>query len=208
MGCPSIQDGENLPPWCAVSTRARRVALEAVAHEAATLMVVTLAGALVLGCSGPPGEGRTLGTDLGTFQVAATEAGNDCGLNALGSAPELSFDVELARADTELFWEGRVPGTIGADLAFVFIASIDVELRPARGALAGCRVVRDDEITGDLRPNGSGELTSFTGQMRFDFAATPESTCSPEDLGAAQLSRLPCGMSYTLDAQRTRAPGP
>ncbi len=168
------------------------------------LGAVAVGGALV-GCSGTPGTGRTLGTDLGTFRVDATQAANDCGPNAVGSEPELVFDVELARADTELFWDGR-GGTLGPDLEFELEVSLDVELRPARGALAGCTVVRDDRIVGDLRPDAAGALSTFTGEMRFDFAATPESTCTLEELGSAQLSRLPCGMSYTLDGQRTRAP--
>jgi hypothetical protein len=200
---PSTRDGEHLPHDGRPHEGARRFALRAMPIEA-----VALVGALMLGCSGPPGKGRTLGTDLGTFLVDATEATNDCGPNALGSSPELAFDVELARADSELFWDGRVAGTIGADLDFELSARIDVELRPARAALPGCSVVRDDQITGDLRPDEAGALTAFTGQMRFDFAATPESSCTLEELGLAQLSRLPCGMRYTLSAQRTRAPTP
>jgi hypothetical protein len=193
---PSCGDGERSLRRGRPRTSGRRSALAALA----------IVGAL--GCSGPPGAGRTLGTDLGTFQVDATETANDCGPNALGSAPDFDFDVELARADGELFWDGRVGGTLGADLEFELSARVDVELRPTRGAVAGCSVVRSDRITGDLRPDGAGALTAFTGQMRFDFSATPESACTLEELGLAQLSRLPCGMSYTLRGQRTRAPMP
>src|SRR5690606_22347088 len=87
-----------------------------------------------LGCSGPPSAGRTLGADLGTFSVDAAQGENDCGAGALGSQPEFVFDVELARADTELFWDGRVGGRLGPALDFEFAANVSVELRPARGA--------------------------------------------------------------------------
>ena len=176
--------------------------------NAAAKVGALLLGALQVGCSGPPGEGRTLGTDLGTFRVDATQAANDCGPDAVDNEPELAFDVELSRADSELFWDGRIGGTLGPELDFELDARVDVELRPARGALAGCTVVRDDRIAGELRPDDAGALTAFVGEMRFDFAATAESTCTLEELGAAQLARLPCGLVYVLNGQRTRAPTP
>ena len=196
---PSTRDPGRLPrPGQVACSSAGRAARGAAA----------LGVALLVGCSGPPGTGRTLGADLGTFRVDATQAANDCGSNAVGSERELAFDVELSRADGELFWDGRIGGTLGPDLDFELDASVDVELRAARGALAGCTVVRDDRIAGDLRPDAAGALTAFTGEMRFDFAAAPESTCTLEELGSEGLSRLPCGMSYALSGQRTRAPTP
>ncbi len=165
--------------------------------------------ALLLGaCSGPPGTGRTLGDDLGTFSVDAAEVANECGAGAVGSAPEMRFDVDLARADAELFWDGRVGGTIDANLDFEFAARVDVALRPARGADPGCNVTRDDFISGALIADGAGAVTGFTGDMRFDFAATAESTCTPDDTTAAALARLPCRLSYRLEGARTRVPEP
>jgi len=156
-----------------------------------------------LSCSAAPGEGRRLGTDLGTFGVQAEETANECGPGALGSSPRWAFDVELLRADTELFWDGRVGGDLHADLSFEIATSLSIDVRPARAGAAGCTIARDDHISGVLSPDAAGELTAFTGEMRFDFATTPASTCSAEDGIAAGLPRLPCHMSYALQGERT-----
>jgi hypothetical protein len=172
------------------------------AHGAAAAVTIAL------GCSGAPGAGRTLGTDLGTFGVEATRRVNDCGPGALGESERLSFDVELARAETELFWDGRVGGRLGRMLDFEFATRQSFELRPARGADAGCAIARDDVIVGVLEPDATGELTAFSAEMRFDFATTRGSTCTAEEQALAELPRLPCRMSYALEGQRTRAPMP
>jgi hypothetical protein len=167
-----------------------------------------LAGALLLVACAEPGQRRGLGADLGTFGVEATEAANDCGPGALGSTPRLSFDVELARADTELFWADRVGGHVGADLAFEVNADARFELRPARGADPGCAVARQDSISGLLLADEGGVITAFTAQMLFAFAAEPGAACTPRELGEADVPNLPCSMSYALDGRRTRAPAP
>jgi hypothetical protein len=166
------------------------------------------AGAMALGCSAAPGEGRTLGTDLGTFSVQAAQDLNECGPGAVGESARFAFDVELARADAELFWDGRVGGRIGPDLGFELEASVSVELRPARGEDAGCSILRQDLISGVLSNDAAGEITAFSGEMRFDFAALADSACTAEEQDEAQLPRLPCRMSYALSARRTRAPAP
>jgi len=166
------------------------------------------AGAMAVGCSAAPGDGRALGTDLGTFSVQAAQDLNECGPGALGESARLAFDVELARADAELFWDGRVGGRIGADLGFELEASVSVELRPARGEDAGCTILRDDLISGVLSADAAGEITAFSGEMRFDFAALADSACTAEEQDQAELPRLPCRMRYALSAQRTRAPAP
>jgi hypothetical protein len=160
----------------------------------------------VLGCSAAPGEGRTLGTDLGTFGVEATQSINECGPGALGSSASFGFDVELELADTELFWDGRVGGRIGPKHDFEFSASSSFELRPARAGQAGCSVVRTDQISGVLEPDASGAFTAFSGEMRFEFAAKADSACTVEEQAQVELPRLPCRMSYALSADRTRAP--
>jgi len=161
----------------------------------------------VVGCGAQPGEGRSLGADLGTFSVDAEREANTCGPNALGNPLQFVFDVELARADTELFWDGS-GGRLGAGLDFELGASVRVELRAPRGADAGCSVVRDDRIAGVLDADGSGAITAFTGEMDFAFAAAPESSCTLEELAAADLPQLPCRMSYALGGRRTRVPMP
>jgi hypothetical protein len=158
-------------------------------------------------CSASPGEGRRLGTDLGTFSVEAVRSDNACGPNALGNPRQFSFEVELARADTELFWDGN-GGRLGAGLDFELSASVRSELRVPRGADAGCHIARDDRISGVLSADAAGAITSFTGEMDFSFAETPESTCTLEERQAAGLPELPCRMSYDLSGLRTRAPTP
>src|SRR5262245_58937422 len=67
-------------------------------------LVSLVLGALLSGCSGPPGVGRQLGDDLGGFHVAATELTNGCGAGALGSRRSFDFEIELSRERTQLFW--------------------------------------------------------------------------------------------------------
>lgn len=159
-----------------------------------------------VGCSGPPGLGRTLGADLGTFQVEADETTNSCGADALGRAPSFAFDVELARADTELFWDGHVGGTIRASLQFEFATRVSVSLRPARAVDPGCAIARTDRIVGALRADPAGDLTAFSAAMSYDFSLELGSQCSLDEGAGAGLERLPCSMSYELDGRRTRAP--
>lgn len=174
------------------------------AREAAAL-----AGALLLAaCRADPEGGPLLGADLGTFGVEASRSANDCGPGALGATLRLSFEVELVRADTELFWDGRVGGRIGADLAFDVAAETRFELRPARGEDPGCAIERVDSISGVLDADGTGAITSFTAEMLFEFATQPDAACTARELGEADLPSLPCSMSYALEGRRTRAPDP
>lgn len=160
-----------------------------------------------VGCSARPGDGRSLGSDLGTFSVDAEREANTCGPNALDNPNQFAFDVELMRADTELFWDGS-GGRLGAGLDFELSAAVRTELRAARGVDGGCSIVREDVIAGVLAADDSGAITSFTGEMAFAFAATPESTCTLEELEGADLPQLPCRMSYALRGRRTRVPMP
>src|SRR5688572_8499673 len=181
------------------STRGRRPASRGLGTSALLL---------VAACSGPPGAGRRLGDDLGTFSVEAAEVDGGCGPGAVGSAPRFRFDVELARSGAELFWDGRIGGSIDASLDFELAASVDVELRPARGADPGCSVNREDFITGALRTDDTGAVVAFSGSMSFAFQPAVGSACTLDDASAADLQRLPCSLSYDLEGSRTRAPAP
>jgi hypothetical protein len=167
-----------------------------------------VAGALSLACSGPPGAGRSLGDDLGTFAIEATRETSDCGPGALGSPAELAYDIELARADTELFWDGRGGGRVGTDLDFEVSSSSRFELRAGRGADAGCTIVRDDRIMGALEPDALGAIVALRAEMIFRFALLAGATCTAAEQDRAELPRLPCRMSYALSGRRTRAPEP
>jgi hypothetical protein len=170
--------------------------------------LASLPALLLVACGGPPGAGRRLGDDLGTFSVEASEVDGGCGGGALGSAPRFQFDVELSRADSELFWDARVGGTIDASLEFELATSTSVALRPARGADPGCAVLRDDFIWGVLEADAAGTVMGFTGNMRFSFKGAEGSACTLDDAAEADLQRLPCSLSYELEGSRTRAPEP
>jgi hypothetical protein len=190
--------------WRGEGRGRRRRRLVATGTAVASLPALLLVGA----CSGPPGAGRRLGDDLGTFSVEASEVDGGCGGGALGSAPRFRFDVELSRADFELFWDARVGGTIDESLEFELATSTSVELRPARGADPGCAVLRDDFIWGVLQTDAAGTVMGFTGNMRFSFKGAEGSACTLDDTAEADLQRLPCSLSYELEGSRTRAPEP
>jgi hypothetical protein len=168
--------------------------------------VLLLLGAALVACSGPPGAGRRLGDDLGTFQVAAVESGNTCGPEALGSAESFEFEVELARADSELFWDGRASGRVQAALDFEIATENTFVLRRPVGPDGGCAVTRRDGVSGTLRANATGDIDAFLGEMTYDFAEAVASACTAEDQQAAGLRLLPCRLRYRLDATRTREP--
>ena len=165
-----------------------------------------LGALLALGCSGPPGAGRQLGEDLGTFHVDASEAVNTCGTGSLASPERFDFEVELSRADSELFWDGRIGGAILASLDFEFSAEISVVLRPPRAQQLGCAIGRRDRISGALRPDAAGAIAAFAGTMQYSFAPRPATDCTPEEQQSAGLTLLPCSMNYRLEGRRTRTP--
>jgi hypothetical protein len=168
-------------------------------------VLLPLSAALVA-CSGPPGAGRRLGDDLGTFQVEAVEAANTCGPAALGSSESFDFEVELARADSELFWDGRASGQVRAALDFEVATENTFVLRRPVGPDGGCAITRRDGVSGTLRSNTAGEIDAFVGEMTYDFAEALVSACTAEDQQAAGLRLLPCRLRYELDATRTREP--
>jgi hypothetical protein len=160
-----------------------------------------------LSCSGPPGAGRQLGRDLGTFHTEASTVSNTCGVGAVGSQERFEFDVELSMDAGELFWDNNVGGTIDAARAFELESEVRVALRPM-GNGAGCSVVRTDTVSGTLEADAQGTLEAFTGRLGYAFSAEPSSTCSVDDLLSQGLSRLPCSLEYMLHGVRTRAPEP
>jgi hypothetical protein len=192
-GCARTRPGDTVP------TKTRRLL--------AALAAGSLGGAC-LSCSGTPRPAHSLGTDLGTFSVQAEQLANSCGENVLGSSEHWAFDVDLAQADTELFWDGRIGGRVAASGEFEFAATVSVSVRPARGNDAGCNVVRDDAISGALVSDDAGSVTGFSGEMSFAFSAAEGATCTLDEQDTAGLPQLPCSLSYALDASRTRAPTP
>lgn len=163
---------------------------------------------LAAACSGPPGAGRTLGEDLGTFRVVATESRNTCGPGALGSRESFDFALDLSREHTELFWNGSVRGRVDASLAFEFRAEVRIELRAPRNADPGCTLRRSDEMTGVLQDEPSAGIVGFTGAMSYALASDAAEGCTSSELAASGLTIVPCRLEYTLAAERERAPTP
>jgi hypothetical protein len=194
--------------WERARSRRASAARTNADRAAVALAAGCLLGSACLSCGATPGDARSLGDDLGTFGVQADQLRNACGENALGSTERWTFDVELTRADTELFWDGRIGGTVAASGAFEISALVSVTLRSPRGPDTGCRIARDDSISGTLVSDGAGSVSAFSGEMSFEFSAEPDSTCTLDEQDAAGLPELPCGMSYALQAVRTRAPTP
>jgi hypothetical protein len=162
--------------------------------------------ALMGACSGPPGAGRSLGDDLGTFGVAATETENTCGPGALGSSERFDFEVDLARAHSELFWNGAVGGRIDSSLAFELRAAVRIELRPATFADPGCVIDRTDAIVGVLEERSSEGVTGFAGVMSYAFDSESADGCNEGVAEESGLPVLPCRLGYMLAARRLRAP--
>lgn len=161
---------------------------------------------LAWGCSGPPGAGRVLGEDLGTFHVTASETTNTCGAGAFGSSERFEFDVDLSRDETELFWDGRVGGDVRGSLEFDFSARVRVDVPAARGRDPACTLTRQDRVLGVLLEDAAGSIASFEGRMLYDFEASD--ACAESDLPSLGLPPLPCAMHYALSAGRIRAPQP
>lgn len=157
-------------------------------------------------CSGPPGAGRSLGDDLGTFGVAATETENTCGPGALGSPESFDFEVDLSRAHSELFWNGTVGGRIDASLAFEVRAGVRVELRRATPADPGCVISRTDEITGVLEEQPPEGIVGFAAVMSYAFESASAEGCARGVPDEYDLPVLPCRLGYMLSARRERAP--
>jgi hypothetical protein len=170
------------------------------------LLVVLGVVAPSAGCSGPPGAGRQLGADLGTFHVAASEAENGCGAGVLGASSRFEFEIELSREHSELYWGQRRGIVIEPSLAFELEASMIIPISERRPGVRGCAIQRRDRIEGTLEARSDGDVTGFAGSMSYAFATDPTATCSFDEQLAAGLPRLPCQMSYGLEAERTRAP--
>ena len=171
-----------------------------------TLLAFLGAVAAGVGCSGPPGAGRQLGADLGTFRVAASEAENGCGAGVLGSSASFEFEIELSREHSELYWGQRRGIVLEPSLAFELEVSMIIPISERRPGVRGCAIQRRDRIEGTLEARSDGEVTGFAASMSYAFAADPTAPCSFDDQLVAGLPRLPCQMSYGLEAERTRAP--
>jgi hypothetical protein len=176
------------------------------------------AAALVLGGCGDifgNKDAHAPGTQLGTFHVTATLASGTCGDNALGAPATWEFDVKLAKGEGSLYWDNgaqQVSGTLAADGATFDVESEVIEnMRTEAAPGPACSVGRSDKATGTL-VGKDADVTSFSGQLSYAFAAQAGSEC--DDLVAATappnrqpiFAALPCSIAYAFTAPRTAAP--
>lgn len=168
----------------------------------------SLLSLLLLGCSAPgepTGDPYVPGEYLGAYEVSGTLMETSCG-PALQSPATWTFDVQLSRADYELFWlNGReaISGRVAADgVSFALETRVDVPLEP--GSPQGCTIARSDRATGRLS-SATLDVQSFEATLAYSYDAAPSADCSAY-VDAAGFSRLPCRVAYTLDGARTRKP--
>jgi hypothetical protein len=179
-------------------------------------------GLVALAASGSPsgcdqvfGDGRQNahhpGTDLGTFQVTGSSIANTCGEGALGEQQTWPFTVKLARDTSNVFWDNGqavIAGALASDgVSFSFDSGVVMDMRPPENTgLPPCSLSRTDHAAGTLGSTGT-DVTSFSGQLTYQFSPTAGSRCDDVVSGpTALVATLPCGFGYQLTAQRTVAP--
>lgn len=164
------------------------------------------------GCSQIFGDGRMdahhPGTDLGSFQVTATVTANTCGAGALGEQSPWAFSVQLARDPGALYWnngQAVITGSLAGDsVTFGFDTSVVENMRnPNVVGPPPCSMDRHDTASGTLGA-ATGAVSSFSGQLSYQFAPTAGSNCDDLVNGDAPLvAQLPCGFTYQMTGTGT-----
>jgi len=174
-------------------------------------VVLALAALASIGCSGKdpyrPGE------SIGVFQVSGKLVATSC-----GATPDpWAFEVRLRHDATTLYWvqgDAPVSGLLDATAKAVLTSSATLTPRAATANVAGCTMTRTDTVELVLAPVSSPvtvtaasevtAATSFTGSMKYRFAASEGSLCDDQlsDNGG-QYARLPCDVQYELAGART-----
>jgi len=175
-------------------------------------LLAVLALGLCAGCwdMGRGADAHIPGTELGTYRVLGTLVDATCGAGAAGSPDTWEFAVKLSKLDDELYWlNGReaIPGRIAADgVSFAFDTRVEVDIAPAGGGSDGCRMLRGDQASGKLS-SATLDVASFAGRLQFSYAPAEGADCSTLIGVAGGFERLPCEMSYDLEAQRAQVTG-
>jgi hypothetical protein len=165
--------------------------------------------------SGCFGDGRAdahnPGTALGTFDVSATVTANTCGAGALGEQSPWAFPIKLSRDPGALYWNNGqdvIVGTLAADnVTFSFSTSVIQNMRdPNVVGPPPCSVTREDSASGALDA-ATGAVSSFSGQLSYQFTPTAGSSCDDLVTGAAPVvAQLPCGFGYTMNGALSPTP--
>lgn len=174
-------------------------------------VVVTIAALASAGCSGK--DPYRPGDSIGVFHVTGKLIATSC-----GATPDpWAFDVRLRHDSTTLYWvqgDAPVSGQLDATAKAVLTSSATLTPRAATANVAGCTMARNDTVELVLAPltapvtvTAATEVTSatsFTGSLKYHFAATDGSLCDDQlsDNGG-QYAALPCDVQYELSGTRT-----
>ena len=174
-------------------------------------VVLTIAALASAGCSGK--DPYRPGDSIGVFHVTGKLIATSC-----GATPDpWAFDVRLRHDATTLFWvqgDAPVSGQLDATAKATLTSSATLTPRAATANVAGCTMARTDTVELVLAPLTSPvtvtaatevtAATSFTGSLKYHFAATDGSLCDDQlsDNGG-QYAALPCDVQYELAAART-----
>lgn len=180
-----------------------------------TMSIVTAAIAMLaaVGCTGK--DPYAPGTALGTFRVDAALTSTTC-----GDAPNpWSFDVRLSHEGATVFWlTGGAPieGKLDASTKVAKLAARTeqtVRAADAKAKLAACVLAREDQLDVQLTDASGAPLsdastaTAFKGTLTYRFAPVTGADCADQlaETGGGYAA-LPCAVTYTLAAVRTKAP--
>jgi hypothetical protein len=172
---------------------------------AVSLGIAGVLGLLAAGCANP-----LPGTQLGTYQVTATNEANSCG-GGLGAPSTYQFDIQLSETgDSTLYWNWLDDSPIASG-ALAPVSSTDPALQATLTASQSSNVDATDAGPGPCTMDRSDSLVvtlgtgtppvSFSGTMSYTFTAASCANCS-DQLSAAggMYDALPCTVTYTLAA--------
>lgn len=177
------------------------------AHLRVPLLLVCLASG---GCLefGKVDDAKQPGDLLGTYDVTAKLEQSTCGNGAFGSTESWRFQVKLSRLESDLYWlNGReaIVGSIGKDdRSFSFDSRVDVDIPPEESGDAECRIRREDTASGKLSDDGT-DVEEFDGELSFRYSIIDDASCEGFLLSPGAPARLPCTLSYTMQATRSSA---
>jgi hypothetical protein len=167
---------------------------------------LVLATSSLFACLDKPYDTDGLGDFIGVFAVDAKRDANTCGEGPLGAPATWSFEMRLSREVGTIYWNNGaeyIQGKLDADgHSFTFDTTLIVDMRDENSApwLPPCSVARRDQSSGKIADDDA----SLTGKLSYDFSPTQGSDCA--DLVTTDpkvFMTLPCGMAYTIEADRT-----
>ena len=164
---------------------------------------------LLGGCVGHAQDAHEPGDRLGTYHAAGKLVRDTCQAGVLGVTSDWQFDVKLSRESDTLYWlngQEAIAGTIAADgVSFGFQSGVEVPLQAAQGVQPGCIIERTDGASGKLSSKTT-DVPSFNVDMNYGYAVKSGTQCAGFVGVQDGFASLPCGVSYSLTAQRTALP--